>query len=228
MGQYHEIINLDKNFRYSAKSLGEGIKSMEQGNSFSSCAALALLLKESWNGERVFLIGDYAQEDDVNGVEDATNLYGSDDLRNVGWLARKVVEEATGAEFVKEEYHHIISGKAHKGHTYRFQYENIDLSGINNEEMVIVNYDRNEILTHGGNVHDMGFRTVLDKGWDNGVMTALFALLTASAKGGARGGGDPYHPLNGLWAGDRIGIIPANQVEDYYTDISSEFNGYEL
>lgn len=228
MGQYHEIINFDKYLRYSANSLGEDVKSMEQSNSFSSCAALALLLKEGWNGERVFLIGDYAQKDDVNGVEDATNLYGSDDLRNVGWLARKVVEEAAGAKFVKEEYHYIISGKDYKGHTYRFQYENIDLSDIDNEEMVIVNYDRREILTHGGNVHDMGFRTVLEKGWDNGVMTALFALLTASAKGGARGGGDPYHPLNGLWAGDRIGIIPADQVEDGYTNISSEFNGYEI
>lgn len=91
MGQYHEVINADKKMCYSARSLGDGIKLLEQGNSLASATALALLLSNGWNGERVFLLGDYAELGDINGVDEDTFYEDVRTFRNVGWLARKVV-----------------------------------------------------------------------------------------------------------------------------------------
>lgn len=230
MGQYHQVINLDKNFLYSPRSLASGVKSMEQGESFTPCLALVSLLSEGWNGERVFLIGDYAEADDVNGVEDATKLYDADGFRNVGWLARKMVERDSNITFEKDDYTiKGLDGHLHKGHFYRtvVHGDDVEINLDDTQEMRIVNYDSKEMLSVGPNGDGGTLHDIADKGWNQGIMTALHVLLTASARGGARGGGDPRHELNGTWAGDRIGIIPETETEGY-TDISDKFAGCVL
>lgn len=228
MGQYHKVVNLDKNFVYSAKSIANGVKSMEQGYSYTSCLALTSLLSEGWNGERVFLIGDYAEANDVNGVEDATELYNAK-MRNVGWLARTIVEKHSNIVFEKSEYK--IRNLDHTCRTISYYVSNygdgIKTIGLDDTtEMRIVNYDSKEMLSVGPNGEGGSLHNIAEKGWDNGIMTILFVLLTASSRGGARGGGDPDHELNGTWAGDRIGIIPATET-DGYTDISDKFTGFD-
>lgn len=233
MGQYHNVINMDKKMQYSPSSLANGLKLLEQGQSLTSTAALALLLSEGWNGERVFLLGDYVEEGDLNGIENACALAAeSDKYRNVGWLARKVVTENIGVTFQKESYKVSGFGSVSEHHYYEttlpdnMNIDDVDgkfvaygeaFDGIDNNEVVaFVNYDKQE--KYIGNSRTL--RQVVQH-FDGDFMTAAFVLIAGSIKGGARGGGDAHNELGGAWAGDRVGIVPAKDVENF-TDITAD------
>lgn len=232
MGQYHEIFNKDKKMRYSASSLGNGVKLLEQGNSLASTTALALLLSDGWNGERVFLLGDYAEAGDINGVEDDFTFFKDVyDFRNVGWMARKIVTEATGIEFNKKSYSVNYLDGISSNHYY---YDTVlpdsmsihDYSvargeafdGIDDSATVaFVNYDTKEKYV-GTAPHTM--RDIVTNFSDD-FMTDVFILIAGSIKGGYRGGGDADNEMGGAWAGDRVGIVAAEEVQDY-TDITDK------
>ena len=92
MGQYHFVLNLDKKEYLHPHRLGDGLKLMEFGLSAGgTMTALALLLAGcavgesddmitpnsylgSWAGDRLAIIGDYAEADDLPD-EDASELY---------------------------------------------------------------------------------------------------------------------------------------------------------
>lgn len=233
MGQYHTIINLDKKMQYSPRSLANGMKLLEQGMSLASTAALALLLSEGWNGERVFLLGDYVEKDDLNGIEDACALAAeADDYRNVGWLARKVVTDNIGITFEKDFYKINSFGEVSKHYFYEtaipanMEIEEVGndfvatgdaFGGIDNSEvMAFVNYDKKEKYIG----HSRTLREIVQR-FDGDLMTHVFVLIAGSIKGGARGGGDADCDFGGAWAGDRVGIVPAKDVEDF-TDITAD------
>lgn len=231
MGQYHQVVNMDKGFFYSPQSLGNGDKLLEQGMSFNSTAALALLLAEGWNGERVFLVGDYVEENDINGVDNAVKFYQEDmdSYKNVGWLARKVLKENTGVELVKDSFKiKGMDGNTTTLHNYHSKVVS-DLEFVeddhgdfiaqgsaldhldDNEVMAFVNYDTKEKYVGAGRT----MRQIVQY-FGGDVMTAAFILIAGSVKGGARGGGDPYDKeLAGTWAGDRVGIIPDKDAQDF-------------
>ena len=105
MGQYHYIVNIDKREYLNAHQMGDGIKLMEFGMSGDGGAmtGLALLLAcsngrgggdfslrgnvtpevekavklvGSWAGDRIAIVGDYAEEDDLpHGLPDARYIY---------------------------------------------------------------------------------------------------------------------------------------------------------
>lgn len=224
MGQYHNVINIDAKAYYSPADLADGLKLMEQGCSFPSTTALALLLADKWNGQRVFLLGDYAEEGDVNGVESVTELVrGLGKYAYAAKLARTVVEENTSATFGEAFY----GGDNDDMYSYRtlvtpdnmeFSYDSgrgvatgSAFDGIDNTEVVaFVNYDKRE--KYIGNARTM--REVIQH-FDKDFMTRVFVLLAGSIRGGARGGGDAHHDMGGAWAGDRVGIVPAGEVEDF-------------
>lgn len=65
MGQYYKIVNVDRKVYLSPHQLGCGAKLMEW--SYWKCdmvLALMNLLANEWKGDRVFVIGDYAEDDD--------------------------------------------------------------------------------------------------------------------------------------------------------------------
>lgn len=226
MGQYHNVVNLDKNFFYSPQSLGDFHKLLEQGCSLLSCASLALLLSEGWNVDRVALVGDYGEDNDLPGrtEEEMSSLYKGSGMRNVGWLARKIITDDTGVTFNKEESSfRSYDGSVTKIHHYDHSPMN-NVEGIDDKNSLrIVNFDKEESLnplhfSHGDSLRDL----ILD-GYKDGAMTALFILLAVTTKNGARGGGDSDHDLNGKWGGDHIGIVPVEQCE-WSTDISDEFD----
>jgi len=82
MGQYHKVVNLDKQEQVVAHNLGLGAKQYEQtGTAGSMSDALYLLLMTSpergggdwqrfddlsgrWVGDRVVVLGDYTEDDD--------------------------------------------------------------------------------------------------------------------------------------------------------------------
>lgn len=226
MGQYHNVVNLDKNFLYSPRSLGDFHKLLEQGCSRLSCTSLALLLSDGWNGERVALVGDYGEDNDLPGRtrEEMVSLYKGSGMRNVGWLARNIITENTGVTFTKVERSiRSYDGSVVKTHRYDTSpMENLE--GIDDKNSLrIVNFSKEESLNprhfnHGDSLRDL----VLD-GYNDGAMTALFILLAVTTKNGARGGGDSNNALNGTWGGDHIGIVPVEQCE-WFTDISDKFD----
>lgn len=222
---------MDKGFFYSPKSLSNGNKLLEQAMSFNSTAALALLLADGWNGDRVFLIGYYVQKNDIKGVEDAEYFYNEtmETYKNVGWLARKVLKDNTGVELVKDSFKiKGMDGTTTTLHNYHDKVVS-DLKFVeddhgdfiaqgsaldhldDNEVMAFVNYDTKEKYVGVGRT----MRQIVQY-FSGDVMTAAFILLAGSTKGGARGGGDAYDKdLGGTWAGDRVGIIPDKDAQKF-------------
>lgn len=237
MGQHHTVVNMDKGFFYSPQSLGNGNKLLEQAMSFNSTAALALLLAEGWNGERVFLVGDYVEKDDINGVDNAIEFCQEDmdSYKNVGWLARKVLKDNTGMELVKDYFKiQDMDGSITTMHVYKDKIVS-DLKFVEDEHgdfiaqgsaldhlddtevMAFVNYDTKEKYVGAGRT----MRQIVQY-FSGDVMTAAFILLAGSTKGGARGGGDTYDKeLAGTWAGDRVGIIPDKDAQEF-VDITTD------
>jgi hypothetical protein len=104
MGQYHYLVNLSKKQFVNPHEIGNGLKLREQvGWQCSTSTALVMLLAASngrgggdfnngnptssrligsWAGDRVAFIGDYAEEDDIRGVN-AVQIY--EDISRDGW-----------------------------------------------------------------------------------------------------------------------------------------------
>jgi hypothetical protein len=95
MGQYHYLINLDKEQVVHPHQIGNGLKLHEQiGWPYSTATALVMLLAASskdggrgggdfhakhplvgsWAGDRIAFVGDYAEPEDITGC-DAKLLY---------------------------------------------------------------------------------------------------------------------------------------------------------
>jgi hypothetical protein len=93
MGQYHKLINLDKREQVNPENLGLGAKQYEQtGTAGDFGDALYLLLMSSpnrgggdwdyfpnlsgrWVGDRVIVLGDYTEDEDLPSYENASLLY---------------------------------------------------------------------------------------------------------------------------------------------------------
>ncbi len=93
MGQYHKLVNLDKQEQVSSYPLGLGAKQYEQtGCEGSMSDALYLLLMTSpargggdwkgfdglsgrWAGDRVVVLGDYSTDEDLPTYPDLSNLW---------------------------------------------------------------------------------------------------------------------------------------------------------
>lgn len=101
MGQYHTVFNLDKKQRLNPHKLGDGLKLLEQASWSPGGVndALHLLLPcsngrgggdyqsdspliGSWCGDRIAIIGDYANEDDIPGVN-AHDIYHGEEYQDI-------------------------------------------------------------------------------------------------------------------------------------------------
>lgn len=177
------------------------------------------------------MVGNYVEENDINGVDNAVKFYQEDmdSYKNVGWLARKVLKDNTGMELVKDYFKiQDMDGSITTMHVYKdkivsdlkfveddhgdFVAQGSALDHLDdNEVMAFVNYDTKEKYVGVGRT----MRQIVQY-FSGDVMTAAFILLAGSTKGGARGGGDTYDKeLAGTWAGDRVGIIPDKDAQDF-------------
>lgn len=231
MGQYHSVINLDQRVGYSPNSIGSFLKASEQGESLTPGAALLLLLSQPdrWAGQRVALVGDYAEDSDLSDSPyPASELYerlsSSRGLRNVGWLARQLVTDAGIATFTKRPWRLVgHDGQVISTH-YTYEYE---LHGFASKPLdpavTVYNHDKRERITPTLLGDPTALLDIIRVGWDGGTATALTILLAVSCKGGARGGGDydGRHPLVGSWGGDHISVVPEAQGPSGYADITA-------
>lgn len=93
MGQYHRLVNLDKQEWVDPHGLGLGSKQYEHTGAFdgSLADAIYLLVMSSpargggdwpetdasgrWAGDRVVVLGDYTQDNEVKGIENVREFY---------------------------------------------------------------------------------------------------------------------------------------------------------
>lgn len=239
MGQYHVIANLDKRLGYSPRSAGDFLKLTEFGHGGGAMCALVALLDGAWNGERVAIVGDYAETDDLDpenrlraGIDPAY-LYAAivhpktlreqhgitTDWRNSGWLARKAATAAGLATFDKEQWSMVYgSGQVSTGHSYRASLT----PDADTHERVVVNLDQREKIDPAEFGDDRRVGVFATGGEVGGTLTALAVLLAVSSTEGGRGGGDfrgESAPV-GAWGGDRIGLLSPEEAADY-TDLSA-------
>lgn len=114
MGQYHDVVNLDKKEYIHAHSINNGLKLMEQCG-FEKCTATALWLLLAcsngrgggdakphpligrWAGDRIAVIGDYAEPNDISGM-DASEIHKATDTGEYKDISAEV-KQMLDAEF---------------------------------------------------------------------------------------------------------------------------------
>lgn len=144
------------------------------------------------------MVGDYVEKDDIKGVEDAEYFYNETmkAYKNVGWLARKVLKDNTGVELVKD-YFKIkgMYGNITTLHTYKSKVVS-DLKFVEDEHGDFI--AQGSALDHLDDYVGVG-RTMrqIVQHFDGDVMTAAFILLA------------------GTWAGNKVGIIPDKDAQDF-------------
>lgn len=221
MGQYHVITNLTKRAGYVPRSLGNGIKLMEFGaDGFGAMGALVHLLNASWGGDRIAIVGDYAEAGDLSAEAteeagtSADKIFGfinnssGTGWRNVGWLARKV----SPGRFTDEKFGGFTAHRFYPQPRWE------------SEPRVIINTDRQEVLTPSGFGDDERIGVYTVGGGRGGILSALAVVLAVANKGGARGGGDLHNslPVVGSWGGDHLKVVAPADVPAGYTVIDGD------
>lgn len=108
MGQYHKLFNLDKKEFVHGHRIDNGLKLMEQVG-FEKCTASALWLLVAasngrgggdarsnpligrWAGDRVAVIGDYANSDDVAGIN-AQEVYRDESYTDISADVKRLLD----------------------------------------------------------------------------------------------------------------------------------------
>lgn len=114
MGQYHKLFNLDKKEYVHGHRIGNGLKLMEQvGFEKSTASALWLLVACSngrgggdardssmigrWAGDRIAVIGDYAAENDIPGIN-AREVYCDEEYVDISANVKAMLDKEFGGE----------------------------------------------------------------------------------------------------------------------------------
>ena len=229
MGQYHEIYNLDKKVYYSPRALGSNVKILEFGQDIIPTALMVTLLDGQWKNDRVCVIGDYAEDGDINDM--SMSEFDKIDFEEFGPQAREIIEEITNVNFVKDYWE--LNGE--KIETIKFEVDGDKITVnafINVPEMfTFVNHDKREkivfskivdeqdgvVRSNDGTLYD-----AVNDGFQSGLSVMMVGLIAGSIKNGARGGGDvELNQYGGSWCGDHVAIVNAEDVEDY-VDITDD------
>jgi len=133
VGQYHYLVNLTKKQFVHPHQIGNGLKLHEQvGWPYSTSTVLVMLLAVSsgrgggdfgehrlvgsWAGDRIAFIGDYAEPDDLKGV-DAPTVYNqceSGKFKNISAQVRQMMAAEFDIHYTGESWLNIEKGPAPK------------------------------------------------------------------------------------------------------------------
>ena len=181
MGQYYIAINVDKKEYIHPHRYDNGLKLMEWsyiGNHFAN--ALLNLIAHRWKGDRVYVVGDYADLSDESEVwyPELENLTEELGLHDGDY--KNFPDDYSLYTYAQAHYKHLPKSKVgHKKLAGRYIYNTLDKTYIDLQHVPVFHYD----------------------GWKWRV--SPWSLLLAMGNG--RGGGD-YRDHNknkvGQWAGE--------------------------
>ena len=196
MGQYHKFMNFDKKEILNPPGLLKLMEWSYQQNKYM--LQIENLLKTSWKGDRVLVIGDYA--DDFYEGEYSSELLKTIREENKGYGLHNIYDypykELKNTSFIQIDYLLVIF-------TMILIKEYIDLK---KQPIQWVVYDENINLIDGAKIHPLS--------------------LVLSCCNGA-GGGDYYAPNNeevGCWITDSNNISFSDELKEGYTDSRILFN----
>lgn len=222
MGQYHYIVNLTKREFLHPHQFGNGLKLMEFGNSQGGVlAALAMLLmpERSWEGDRIAIVGDYAEDGDLPPEFHARTIFGNcmsstypDEKPEDPTLPLYRDISPQLCETLTRQYNVTFSGGGWRDIVVPEEILATERTWDGDERgLIIVNLDQCQFLDpwqFGSSRHV----SRLPFARAGGVLTALAVLLAVS---NGRGGGD-FHDedqhghsrQSGRWGGARLAIMP--------------------
>lgn len=207
MGQYYMAVNVDKKERISPHAFDCGAKLMEfsyitdklSGNDFTD--ALHALMQTTWEGDRVYLVGDYADFEKYKEVDD-------------NWLPTL---ESLKAEFGnlgavdKEGYTETLYGIAG------------DLKAATPLKREPLRYMYNSKAKEYIDLKNLPMQ------WknDDGTVVSIDPLPLLICMGNGRGGGDYRDDTNeeyvGKWVSTSQHIFFSDELFDGYTEFKPEF-----
>lgn len=176
MGQYYKIVNVDKKEFLEPWSFNNGAKLTEWSYDRNPMVlAMMNLLAGDWKGDRVFVVGDYAEDDDVNEPCYETLR----DLINELGIRDEVVDSYPDSvyKYATRNYEKVYFYTVDLG--YRYIYNHALKQVIYLEKCPIE-------------------WTWLDKEEKKAYITKFAPLPLLLAMGNGRGGGDYYKGNNGF------------------------------
>lgn len=228
MGQYHEIYNLDRKLYYSPRDIGSNVKILEFGEDLIPTALMIYLLEGEWKNDRVCVIGDYAEDGDIQGV--SKKEFENIDFTSFAIQAREILEDITNVKFVKDYWE--FNGD--KIETIKIDCDGeLAVKAFTNYPglFAFVNYDKQEkfvfsevsdeyngvVRSNNGTLYD-----ACEDGFQSGLSVAMIGLIAGSIKNGPRGGGDvDLRDYGASWCGDHVGIERVEDVSEY-TNITGD------
>ena len=183
MGQYYFIINVDKKQYLHAHKYDNGLKLMEWswvGNRLSN--KMAHLMKKTWKGDRVYVVGDYADLEDYEG-----------DSKNWHDTYARLVDEFGIMDGDYKSHPDSYSMFAYAGKNFKHIYQSKQYANAKLDIRYIYNHATHQVI-------DLKECPEDENGWQ------IFPLSLLLAMGNGRGGGDYYHTnpgydLVGSWCG---------------------------
>lgn len=134
MGQYHNVVNLDKLEMVHPHQLGLGLKQYEQIGDAGLGDAIYLLTTASpargggdlpfvadvsgrWVGDRVVVVGDYTEDGDIpNSPIPASDFYGSPELIDITEMVANAFTEIFGYRYEGDGWKLRVADKSHWMH----------------------------------------------------------------------------------------------------------------
>lgn len=172
MGQYYKVLNVDKKVMLEPWSFDCGARLMEW--SYWKCdmlLAMMNLMANEWKGDRIFVVGDYAEDDDPNETcyETLKNLIDELEIRD----KQEDGYAVTVYGYASENFENVSELADTEDHGYRYIYNHAKKCFIDIEKCPIewAWYNREE---------------------KKGYITKIAPLSLLLAMGNDRGGGD-YH-----------------------------------
>lgn len=182
MGQYYTVVNIDKKQCLHPHHFDNGAKLMEWGYIGNMLVnAMMNLLATDWQGDRVYVVGDYADLEDMDEV----------------W-AKEYEEAADYLDIPKEEQD---SDNACTIHTYAYDH----FDDYSNRADIKDRHWRYVVNTATNQYIDLEHCPIewvwYSEDEDKAGTTSISPIVLLLAMGNGRGGGD-YAPMNELVEGD--------------------------
>lgn len=206
MGQYYRIINVDKEEVLYSFDFGNGQKLMEWSYCENPmCLAMLNLMADEWKGDRVYVVGDYADDSEDECWVDAYKAIGRDIYSASDKFTHRVPEDHSICEFRNGFDNTIDVSTEDKGYRY------------------IINRATGEYIDLA---HCPLAWVWINPKTDEAFVNRIFPLSLLLAMGNGRGGGDfrgEDSSLCGVWCDDVQSIEVSRDCPEDLEEFNPDF-----